>query len=137
MWDDVRKFRVLDEDHGNDDPENKDGNNTWGDGLPFKGDSHADFRNRQTAMVDAMFGSRIYWDLMNNVFHRKGPDGNFYSVNVFVHSGTNWDDDEFHYLSGNISIGDGNAPKAGKTRATNRQAVDCLGHENGHGLQHF
>jgi Zn-dependent metalloprotease len=137
MEDSIRKFHVLDEDRGDDDPENKDANNQWGNGLPFKGDGTAGFPNRQTAMVDAMFGSRIYWDLMNNVFKRKGPDGHFYSVNVFVHSGTNWNDDKFYYLSGNIALGDGDAPKPGKLRSTRRQAVDCLGHENGHGLQHF
>ena len=72
LEDSIRNFHVLDEDHSDDDPENKDADNQWGDGLAFQGDNNAGFRNRQTAMVDAMFGSRIYWDLMNNVFNRKG-----------------------------------------------------------------
>jgi len=131
MEDEKRKFHVLDDDHSDDDPENKDANNNWGDGQVFAGDAKASAKNRQSAMVDAMFGSTVYWDLMSNVFHRQGPDDHFYSVNVFVHVGTEWDDDRFSYLSGNISIGDGAPGKA------NRQALDCLGHENGHGLQHF
>ena len=28
--------------------------------------------NRQTAMVDGMFGATVYWDLMNHVFQRNG-----------------------------------------------------------------
>lgn len=131
MRDSFRKFRTLDDDRSDDDPENKAVFDVWGDGQIFKGDAKASPVNRQSAMVDAMFGSTVYWDLMSNVFHRQGPDDHFYSVNVFVHVGTDWDDDEYSYTSGNISIGDGHPGKK------NRQALDCLGHENGHGLQDF
>ena len=127
MQDWYRSYIVQDDDHGSSDPENLDANDIWGDGLAFAGDATASATNRQTAMVDGMFGSKVYWDLMDYVFHRKGPDNNFYSVNVYVHYGTNWDDAEYSYWSGNIHLGDGKS----------RQALDCLGHENGHALNDF
>lgn len=129
MYDSFRNYSTLDADHPLvlPDPVNIDSDNLWGDGSLFNGDALADAANRQTAMVDGTFGSRVYWDLMNNVFKRKGPDNNFYDVNVFAHVGKYWDDAQYSTGSGNISLGDG----------LTRQALDCLGHENGHALNDF
>jgi Zn-dependent metalloprotease len=127
MYDSHRNYYTEDDDRSSNDPVNKDADNTWGDGQDFAGDANASVANRQTAMVDGMFGSRVYWEMMSNVFDRQGPNDKYYDVNVFVHVGTNWNDAYYSNGSGNISLGDG------KTRT----ALDCLGHENGHGLNDF
>jgi Zn-dependent metalloprotease len=127
MEDAFRQFHTVDDDTSDSSTTNNDANNQWGDGLPFAGDASASATNRQTAMVDGHFGSTVYWDLMSNVFHRQGPDDSFYSVNVITHYKTNWNDAEYSYWSGNIHLGDG----------ASRQALDCLGHENGHALNDF
>jgi len=67
----------------------------------------------------------VYWDLLSNVFGFQGPDDNFYSVNVFMHHGTNYNDANYHSLSGNVVFGDG-------FNGVNRTRLDCLGHELGH-----
>jgi thermolysin metallopeptidase-like protein len=69
----------------------------------------------------------VYWDLLSNVFNMQGPDDNFYSVNGFVHDGTDWANAQYHSLSGNVSFGDGKPPYDKE-----RTRIDCLGHELGH-----
>ena len=94
--------------------------NEWGDGFPFQG--IMDPANRQTQMVDAHFGATVYWDMLSNVFGRKGPDGNFKEVDVFAHYGTNWAGSM--YWNGNVYFGD---PKY-------FTAIGTVGHENAHAL---
>jgi Zn-dependent metalloprotease len=127
MNDTQRNFHTRDTDHSDSDPQNLDSDGQWGDGLDFQGDANASVANRQTALVDGMFGATVYWDLMNNVFKRKGPNNKFYDVNVYAHEKTDYDDAFYSGWTGNIYLGDG------KTR----QALDCLGHESGHGLNDF
>jgi hypothetical protein len=68
---------------------------------------------------------------MSNVFKRKGPNFKSYDVNVRMHAyqffGVIWDDAGYNTGTGNIYVGDG----------PNRQALDALAHENGHGLNDF
>ncbi|MCB9651242.1 MAG: M4 family metallopeptidase [Deltaproteobacteria bacterium] len=125
MEDGSRKFRTETEDFGSDEPVNCDQNNQWGDGQPFAGDNVASTANWQTAMVDGHFGATVYWDLLSNVFGFQGPDDDYYSVNVFMHHGTEVDNAFYHSMSGNVSFGDG-------TDGANRTVIDCLGHELGH-----
>src|SRR5262245_18522574 len=125
MFDTDRSFTTESEDFGSDTAVNCDANNVWGNGLAFAGNGSASNSNWQTAMVDGHFGATVYWDLMDHVFHLQGPDDDFYSVNVFMHHGTNYNDANYHPYSGNVVFGDG-------TDGANRTRVDCLGHELGH-----
>ena len=127
LEDAFRQFHTVDSDTSDGDPVNNDGDNQWGDGAAFAGDDFASDANRQTALVDGHFGATVYWDLMDRVYGRQGPDDDFYSVNIIAHYKTNWNDAEYSYTSGNIHLGDGGS----------RQALDCLGHEQGHGLNDF
>ncbi len=128
MEDTIRSFATEDEDNSAGHPVNCDSNNVWGDGQMFAGDASASNTNRQTAMVDVHFGATVYWDLLETNFGLAGPDGDFYSVNAFVHDGTNWDNAKYHSLSGNVSFGDGNGPPYNGERTV----LDCTGHELGH-----
>lgn len=128
MYDWEREFRVVDDDYDADEVPNVDTDDTWGDGMIFTGSSMA---NRQTAMVDAIFGASVYWDLLSNVFGRQGPDDDYYGVNVFVHVGDNYSNAYYSPLSGNISCGDG--PGNGWTFTS----LEVLGHESGHALNDF
>lgn len=128
MYDYAREFKVEDDDYGSDEVPNVDTNDTWGDGMVF---TNANMANRQTAMVDAAYGGSVYWDLLDNVFGRQGPDDDFYSVNMFVHVGTDWNNASYNRLTGNISCGDG--PGNGWTRTR----LDTMAHENGHALNDF
>lgn len=125
MHDTARSFTTETDDFDSDEPVNCDSNNTWGDGLAFAGNSGASIANWQSAMVDGHFGATVYWDMMSNVWGFQGPDDDFYSVNVFMHDGTGWNNAAYHSLSGNVSFGDG-------TDGKNRTRLDCLGHELGH-----
>lgn len=125
MEDTARKFTTETEDFGSGHAVNCDGNNVWGNGLAFAGNGSASTSNWQTAMVDGHFGATVYWELMDNVFGLQGPDDDFYSVNVFMHDGTNYNNANYHSLSGNVSFGDG-------SNGVNRTRLDCLGHELGH-----
>jgi Zn-dependent metalloprotease len=125
MYDADREFTTETEDFGSDHAVNCDANNVWGNGLAFEGNASASNANWQTAMVDGHFGATVYWDLMDNVFNLQGPDDDFYSVNVFMHHGTLWNNARYNSLSGNVVFGDG-------TNGVNRTRLDCLGHELGH-----
>lgn len=125
MQDTLRQFTTETDDFGSSHAVNCDNNNQWGNGLAFAGNATASTANWQTAMVDGHFGATVYWDMMSNVFGYQGPDDDFYSVNVFMHEGTNYDDAHYNSLSGNVSFGDG-------SNGANRTQLDCLGHELGH-----
>jgi Zn-dependent metalloprotease len=128
-WDITRNFQTMDNDFVWFTGSNADANNVWGDGQPYMGDLTATLANRQSAMVEGHFGETVYWDMMANVFNRKGFDGNKIGLTVFAHVGTGipgliWDDANYSSSTGNIRLGDGSS----------RQSLDCLGHESGHGF---
>ena len=125
LYDWARNFVTVDYDRISSDPVNNDANDIWGNGKAFTSDGSASNSMRQTALVDGAFGTYVYWDLLSNVFGRQGPDDDSYPVNVYAHFGTAWDDAK--YSGGNVYLGDG----AGRTQ------LDCLGHEQGHGLNDF
>jgi Zn-dependent metalloprotease len=129
-WDSLRNFETLDNDFAWGNGSNFDADNLWGDGQPFMGDN-GPLANRQSAIVDGHFGETVYWDMMANVFKHKGFDGNKIGLTVFVHIGWGWpqvglvwDNADYSPNTGNIRLGDG----------PTRQALDCLGHESGHGF---
>jgi len=128
MEDTIRKFKTETEDFGSGHEVNCDNNDRWGNGKDFAGDENASTTNWQTAMVDGHFGATVYWEMMDEVFGFQGPDDDFYSVNVFVHSDTDWDNCKYYWLSGNIACGDGPEDGGG----TSRTRLDCFGHELGH-----
>lgn len=128
MEDAIRKFKTETEDFGSGHEVNCDNNDRWGNGKGFAGDEDASTSNWQTAMVDGHFGATVYWEMMDEVFGFQGPDDDFYSVNVFVHSDTDWDNCKYYWLSGNIACGDGPEDGGG----TSRTRLDCFGHELGH-----
>ncbi len=107
-------------------------NNEWGDFNAFAGDSSASKANRQTAIVDGLYGMQVTWDMFKNVFGRYGYDNHFYSGHAYVHCGTDWDDAAYYYLSGNICVGD-SLP----THRSSRTHINTIGHEFGHGLNDF
>lgn len=126
MEDKTRQFRTETEDFGSDDPVNCDSNDIWGDGQAFVGDANSPTTaNWQTAMVDGHYGATVYWDMMDNVFGFQGPDDDYYSVNLFMHHGTNVNNAFYHQLSGNVVFGDGSN---GMTYTN----IDVIGHELGH-----
>jgi len=123
LHDMYRKFRTRDYDNQSgywDALINYSPTNEWGDGNAFEGTQNP--ANRQTQMVDAHFGATVYWDMLSNVFGRKGPDGKFKEVDIFAHYGTNWASSM--YWNGNIYLGD---PKY-------FTAIGTVGHENAHAL---
>lgn len=128
MYDAARKIHVIDHDYGDQSGPNCDSNDDWGDGQIFQGDLWASNANRQTAIADGMVGSRIFWNMLSNVFNRQGYNDQGQSMSVNVHEGTLWDDASYNNINNSVFIGDGT------TGSARRQARDCLGHEHGHGL---
>lgn len=126
MEDGIRQFHTETEDFSTDEPVNCDGNDVWGDGLAFVGDSNSPSNaNWQTAMVDGHYAATVYWDMMDNVFGIQGPDDDYYSVNLFMHHGTEHSNAYYHHLSGNVVFGDG-------TDGIAYTRTDVIGHELGH-----
>lgn len=123
MYDSVREFTTETEDFSSSHAVNCDFNNIWGDGNSFMGNSSATNANWQTMMVDGHHHATVFWDLMDNVFGMQGPDDDFYSVNVFMHKGTNHNNAHYHKVSGNVAFGDGSEIYSNS---------DIVGHELGH-----
>lgn len=132
-FDTFRNFGVWDDDTCHTCGDNADiGDNSWGDSKAFMGDATATFANRQTAVVDGLFGMQATWDMFKDVFGRFGYNNAFYAGHAYVHVGTDWDDASYSSLSGNISVGD-----SGSTNRSSRTTLDTLAHEYGHGLNDF
>ncbi|HEU5135727.1 MAG TPA: M4 family metallopeptidase [Steroidobacteraceae bacterium] len=126
MDDEIRQFRTETEDFSAGDPVNCDSNNIWGNGLAFVGDANSpSTANWQSAMVDGHFAATVYWDMMDNIFGFQGPDDDYYSVNLFMHSDTGWSNAAYYPLSGNVAFGDG-------TNGVKYTRTDVIGHELGH-----
>ncbi|TDD50287.1 M4 family peptidase [Kribbella antibiotica] len=94
-----------------------DPDDTWGTGAPA---------NRQTAGVDAHFGSQLTWDYYKNVHGRNGIFNNGQGARSRVHYGNAyvnafWDGTQMTY-------GDG----AGNTKPLT--SIDVAGHEMSHGV---
>ena len=94
-----------------------DADNTWGTGLAS---------NRQTAGVDAHYGSQLTWDYYKNVHGRNGIFNNGAGARSRVHYGNAyvnafWDGTQMTY-------GDG----SGNTHPLT--AIDVAGHEMSHGV---
>ncbi len=134
LIDQGRNFKVMDDDYGDNSVPNITTSTStyWGDGMKFAGDAGASMSNRRTHMVNVKYSLQAVWDMFANVFHRKGPDGNSYSVNAYVHYDTDWMNAEYYTLTGNIHVGDGGGPKGEWLTA-----VDTLAHEWGHALTDF
>lgn len=130
LQDIVRNYSVQTEDFSSNDVVNCDSDDSWGDGLAFVGNGNSpSTKNWQTDMVDVHYGAMVYWNLAYNVFGISGPDNNFYSVNAFVHAGSNWDLADYNGISGNIAFGD-----SPTERLTDLATV---GHEQGHAWRDF
>ncbi|QNE22900.1 M4 family metallopeptidase [Kribbella qitaiheensis] len=94
-----------------------DPDDTWGDGTAS---------NRQTAGVDAHYGSQLTWDYYKNVHGRNGIFNNGQGARSRVHYGSSyvnafWDGTQMTY-------GDG----SGNTHPLT--AIDVAGHEMSHGV---
>ncbi len=132
-FDSFRGFGVWDDDTCHTCGDNADiADNTWGDSKAFTGDASATFANRQTAVVDGLFGMQATWDMFKDVFGRFGYNNSFYAGHAYVHVSTDWDDASYSSLSGNISVGD-----SGSGNRSSRTTLDTLAHEYGHGLNDF
>lgn len=134
LIDDIRKFKVMDDDCSDGSGPNvaTSTSTTWGDAKAFMGDATATTSNRRTHMVNVKYGLQAVWDMFSHVFNRKGPDNDYYSVHGYVHVDDGWSDAHYRAISGNISFGDGGGP--GGEWLT---AVDTVAHEWGHAVCDF
>lgn len=74
MYDGIRNDWTFDDGYLPMSGSNVDGDDQGGNGLAFDCNGNNTLGRRQTAMVDSTFGSRVHWDLMDNVFKRQGPE---------------------------------------------------------------
>ena len=99
-----------------------DANDRWGDGMAFDMKSEvATVARLQSALVDGHYFARVYWDMLDKVFDRKGPDGNGAGVNVNMHHPIRhmFDGSEVHFQDKKI------------------YTIDCIGHELAHALNEY
>ncbi|MDJ0384033.1 M4 family metallopeptidase [Streptomyces sp. G-G2] len=97
-----------------------DADDVWGNGGPT---------SRQTAAVDAHYGTAVTWDFYRAVFNRNGIRGDGRGVVSRVHYGTNYANAFWDDSCGCVSYGDG-APGTGAPFTS----LDIVGHELAHGL---
>ena len=107
--------------------------NSWGNNQDWEaGDSTAGLTG-QSAAADAMYGARITWDLLLNVFDRESYDGNGSPFHLRVHARKNSDDlyGDAHWNSGCkcATFGDG-----AKSENGHRAEFQTVAHELGHGF---
>ncbi len=109
--------------------------NEWGDGLEFEDGTSTTSARGETAAVDVAYGVERSWDLLRNVFGRKGLDGKNSPVNARVHYGHNYSDAHWSNYWKQPFFGDGldGSGPDGKNTPPHTQ-LDVVGHELGHGL---
>lgn len=95
-----------------------DADNVWGTSTSA---------SRQSAGVDAHYGSALTWDYFLNSFGRRGIDGNGFKVISRVHYGRAYNNAFWNGV--NMTYGDGDG-----VQFTPLTSIDVAGHEITHGL---